>query len=330
MKKYLILVCIISFAISVSSGLAKNKLCTKDFIKMFPLFTTSFCGLILSAFFARKYELPNRFLSGVVLLLIFYGILLWYSIKNIKVFTISLFAPSKLIFTCFLIKTFGSLKLKKIQYLALFLILLGVLLPILWSIKSKNRVSMPISHALICLASGMCFALANFSYEVYQKNFNPYLWDIIFSGCITALPITAFFFVLEMLKAHMSFQRFLHQPNLIWITFATYLELGSKAIVLLMVNTIFRSIVMLLQSVSIGLVDSIFFSREFRPIDLLAFLLANLGLLIYDYRALKNIFHSKKVAEDKKDDVILKTQVCENGDHQTKNTEKRLKLTSNI
>lgn len=309
MKKRIVLLCIACFIISVCSGLTKNKLCTAEFIKAFPSFATSVASLIISSFMARKYEVPNRFLSFIVFMLIVYGMLLWYCIKNMEVLTISLFAPCKLIFTCSLIKMFGTLQLKKIQYFSLVLITIGLLFPIIWSLKSKNEIKMPVSHGLICLICGMIFAIANYSYELYQKKYKPYLWDLIFSGSITALPISTFLFIFELVNSQQSFKMFLKQKNLLVICLATYTELGSKVIVLLMVNTIFRSIIMLLQSVSIGLVDSLLFEfKKFQMINLISFIIANLGLLLYDYKVVQNLLFKKEKNKDNKESEILKSQ----------------------
>lgn len=225
------------------------------------------------------------------------------------ILTISLFAPCKLIFTCSLMKMFGSLKLRKIQYFSLVLITIGLLFPIIWSFRSKNEIKMPVSHGIICLITGMVFAISNYSYELYQKKYTPYLWDLVFSGSISALPVASLLFIIELVRSQQSFKMFLKQKNLFVISLATYTEFGSKVIVLLMVNTIFRSIVMLLQSVSIGLVDSLLFKfGSFQMINLASFIVANLGLLLYDYKALRNLFFGERKSESGKDDKILKSE----------------------
>lgn len=291
-------------AVIVAASIAKNRLFYHSFPITLPGTLFAWCALCISLFMARRYRLPDSMLYLVIFVLISYSIVTRYCIKYMSCLVIALCSPSKVIFTCILVRFFFKVKLTQIQLFGLFLILFGIVLPNI-IIKNHKFSSISLHQICICSFGGLLFGILNLVYEMYQVKNRPYFWDLVFMASIVGSIASTAILVTEILKSNYSLVEIVQTKTTYILLLAEYIELAFKAVLIYIASPIYRSIIVLLLSVFTGMFDTLIFGRDqIKLIDFLAFLIANAGLVVFDFKTLKKIFFHKKI--EQKNDTIEK------------------------
>lgn len=298
MQKRKIFIYFFFFIVLVASGIAKNRLCKPGFLKSIPTFIASIFSLLGSTLMTKKYKLPDRFQFAMVALLILYGVLIWNCNEKVKSFVIGICAPSKIIFTCILTKIFVGLKFKTSQSIGLLLILIGILLSQV-NLYDEKSTNISVFHIILCIFNGFIFSTLNLSFEIYQNKFQTSFWELCFTCSLISVPISFSVCVFELLRKNLRPKDIFLQENLFYIFIADYIELAVKISMLYSISPIYRSTLVLLLSLTIGIVDCMIFdTQNLSFINISSLLIANLGLVVFDYEQVKKILLSEKDVMD--------------------------------
>lgn len=309
MHKLKFLCNILMGVVIIAAGILKNRLYYHEFPVTLPSMIASWGALLVSFFVAQRHKFPDKLLCLVVIILIFYSLVARYCTKHMDCIVIALCAPSKVIFTCILVKLFFQLKLSRWQMLGLSLIIVGIILPNVvvkdndFSIISPQKIG-------ICIFAGLLFSLLNLTYELYQRKKKPYFWDLVFTGSVIGVVVSTGILVTEMTKSDSTIKILARKKTTYVLLAAEYIELALKAFLLYVTSPIYRSIILILLSIFTGMVDTLIFGLEtIRFVDILAFFTANMGLIMFDYNELKKMFIPEK--KDKLEEVVVENQLIE-------------------
>ncbi|ELQ76231.1 Drug/Metabolite Transporter (DMT) Superfamily [Trachipleistophora hominis] len=297
-------------AVIVAAGILKNRLYYNEFPVTLPSMIASWGALLVSYFMAQEHKLPDRLLSLVVVILVLYSLVARYCSKHMDCLVIALCAPSKVIFTCILAKLFFELQLSRWQIFGLSLIIVGIVLPNI-IIADSDFSSISPQKIGVCIFAGLLFSLLNLTYEFHQRKKKPFFWNLVFTGSIIGVVVSTGILATEMIKSDSTFKLLAQRKTTYILLVAEYVELSLKAFLLYVTSPIYRSIILIFLSIFTGMIDTVIFGWEtIRIVDILAFITANMGLIIFDYSELKKMFIAKEKQKLDEDDIEKRQIEC--------------------
>lgn len=246
---------------------------------LFPLWFCSIFVFLVSAIMDKKKKIYDMNIWIISLVILAYSYLTWKNYQTSNVLEASLSEPSTIVFICILSKIFLGTKITKIRISALFIITIGVILPVLFS---KNMSNINFYIVFKHIMTNFIFSCVNMFYEIGIKRKVNTIWEFLFTSNLFILCVSSIFIGYDVFLNDLKKTGFLTDSKVYCVSLYESYSLIYNSMLVFTFNPVPRTLLRLLISLLSGLYEGLFIRNSVKKIDVSSLLIVAFGVLLYN------------------------------------------------
>lgn len=292
MRSYFICLLTFSIFLLILSNTYKIYLKPKILPFLLPCWFTSFIILLISTYKDKERIYYDKYISFSCIILVIHSYFNWRNNTESNIIESSLSEPSSIIFICLLSKIFLKTKITKIRISAIFIILIGFILPILFSSKNISNINYKIvlKHIFV----NFIFSLLNMFYEIKIKKRIKNIFSFFFTSNLLIFSICTIFLFFEYFMKNIQNFNFLKDKKVYFICLLESYSCIFNFVLVYLFKPVPRTLLRLLISLLCGLYEGIFLINSIKSVDIFSFLIVAFGVLLYNTDYFKCLIIKRK------------------------------------
>ncbi|ELA48426.1 hypothetical protein VCUG_00035 [Vavraia culicis subsp. floridensis] len=250
-------------------------------------FTAALCA-------AKKYSFRSKRILFLVICSYVSHIIVWVSNKKLTSIAYALTEPSKILFVVVLSMFMLKQRYTGLQYLGVFMIILGIMASTLGKSDNPN-VDKPLYYFGLALFGCFSAALSSVFFVMSFPRNSIKFWDYIFTFSLYGLLLCTAGFLLELkLVKELAVEDISCDLKVLAMAVTTTIEYLGYRFIGFCTCPVEKNLIVIIIQVSIPIFYNAFFKKEFNKIDIIACVVIYTGTFIFELKNFLAYFHKKR------------------------------------